>query len=204
MKFKNLFVMACSLGLLASCGSFKAKRVSADESDEAALEITDKWVARDTETSISDIAKKIEAHKGLRRYLAKLGKQPKVFISEIQNKTSNAYFPIDEFNDELLTQFSESGDYILVDAAAREKLLKEIQYQNDGMVDPNEAKTIGKQAGADLLIFGSVSMQPQSRDGKTIKEYSINIRMTDLEKGIEVFRGKARVNKFSDQSSSGW
>lgn len=204
LKFKSL-VMLTLLSLVASsCSSFKAKRVSADESDEAAMEITDKWVARDTEISIEKILKDIQKHKGFQRYLARHGGQPKIFISEVQNRTSNAYFPVDDFNDELLTEFSSGGDFILIDAAAREKILGEIQYQNDGMVDPSQAKSIGKASGADLLIFGAIRMKPKSRGGKTIKEYSVNIRMTDIEKGIEVLRVRTKVNKFSDQASSGW
>lgn len=202
---KISIVMSLLMALtLASCGGFKAKRVTSDESDELAMEITDKWVARDTEISVSKILKQIEKHKGFQRYLAKLGKQPKVFISEVQNITSNPYFPIGDFNDELLTEFSMSGDYVLIDAAARDRLLKEIQYQNDGMVDPSQIKSIGKQAGADLLIFGAIRMSPKQRGGKTIKEYSVNIRMTDIERGVEVLRTRVKVNKFSDQSSSGW
>src|SRR5690606_34072408 len=118
-------------------------------------------------------------HKGFQRYLATKKKQPKLFISEVQNMTSEAYFPIADFNDELLNEFSMSGEYILIDAEAREKILAEIQYQNDGMVDPRQAKSIGKAAGADLLIFGAVRMKPETRDGKTIKEYTVNLRMTD-------------------------
>ncbi|MDD0854681.1 hypothetical protein HBN50_16335 [Halobacteriovorax sp. GB3] len=204
MKKISIVISLLMALTLASCGGFKAKRVTSDESDELAMEITDKWVARDTEISVSKILKQIEKHKGFQRYLAKLGKQPKVFISEVQNITSNPYFPIGDFNDELLTEFSMSGDYVLIDAAARDRLLKEIQYQNDGMVDPSQIKSIGKQAGADLLIFGAVRMSPKQRGGKTIKEYSVNIRMTDIERGVEVLRTRVKVNKFSDQSSSGW
>lgn len=204
MRTKNLLLVLALSFAVVSCGGFKAQRVSSDESDEKAMEITDKWVAKDTEISVKKTLDQISAHKGFQRYMAKLGRQPKVFISEIQNVTSNPYFPIGDFNDELLTEFSSSGDFVLIDADAREKLLKEIQYQNDGMVDSSQIKNIGKQAGADLLIFGAVRMQPQSRNGKTIKEYSVNIRMTDLEKGIEVLRTRVKVNKFSEQSSTGW
>jgi hypothetical protein len=190
--------------IASSCSSFKAKRVSADESDEAAMEITDKWVMRDTEITVKKILKQIRKHRGFQKYLAKFDGQPKIFISEVQNRTSNAYFPVDDFNDELLNEFSSDGDFILIDESARKKLLNEIQYQNDGMVDPKEAKSIGKAAGADLLVFGSIRMQPKSRGGKTIKEYSVNIRMTNIQRGIEVLRTRAKVNKFSDKSSSGW
>ena len=199
----NLSLVAL-LVLVSACGSFKAKRVDSKESDEKALEITDKWVAKDTENVVAAVLKQMEKHKGFKRYLSKLGRIPKVFIAEVQNITSNAYFPIDDMNDELLNEFSATGEFILIDAAARENLLKEITYQNNGMVTPADVKQVGKQSGADLLIFGNVRMKPEQRKGKTIKQYSVNLRMTDLERGVEVFRSRAKVNKFSDQSSLGW
>ena len=162
----HLFILVTLVGLM-SCGSFKAKRVDGNESDEKALEITDKWVARDTENAIKEVLEKMSKHRGFKRYLAQLGRSPKLFVAEVQNLTSNAYFPIGDMNDEFLNLLSESGEYILIDAAKRERLLEEITYQNDGMVDVNEIKQVGKQAGADLLIFGNVRMKPESRDGKT-------------------------------------
>ena len=198
------FTLIVLIFLLGGCASFKAKRVGDKESDEKALEITDKWLSRDTQMVVSKLMKKIDSHRGFKRYLRKLGKTPVVFIGEVQNLTSDSYFPITDINDEFLNSISESGNFILVDAAAREIILKEITYQNDGMVDPNTAKKVGKQTGADLIIFGNVYMKPESRDGKTIKQYSINLRMTDIEKGVEVFRGRAKTSKYSEQKKFGW
>lgn len=91
-----------------------------------------------------------------------------------------------------------------MDNAAREMILKEITYQNDGMVDPATAKKIGKQTGADVMIFGNVYMKPEKRDGKTIKEYSVNIRLTDIEKATELLRTRTKVFKYSEKKSTGW
>jgi uncharacterized protein (TIGR02722 family) len=201
---KKLTLILLLLGLVSSCGSFKAKRLDSDSSDEEALEITDKWVQRDTERVVKDVLKKMSGHKGFKRYLSKHGKTPTVFIGEVKNLTAEAYFPINDINDEFLNEISASGDFTLIDAAARDNILKEITYQNDGMVDPNTAKTVGQQTGADLMIFGNVYMKPASRKGKTIKQYSVNIRMTDIQKGTEVLRTRAKLSKFSDQSSAGW
>lgn len=203
-KILTLFLTISMLTLLSACGSFKAKRVSADESDDKASEITDKWVAKDTELTMKDMMEKLEKHKSFQDYLKKFGKKPKLFIGEVQNKTSEAYFPIDDFNEAYLDQLSQSGYFTLIDNTAREKILKEVQYQNDGMVDPAQAKMIGKQSGADLMIFGAIIMKPESRGGQTLKEYSINIRMTDIQSAEEVFRVRAKVNKYSQQKASGW
>jgi uncharacterized protein (TIGR02722 family) len=201
MKLNLLLVIIL---FATSCSSFKAKRVDAKTSDEEGLEITDNWMAKDTRLAIKDVIKQMKKHQGYKKYIAKYTGTPKVFTAEIQNQTSEAYFPIGDLNDEFLNDLSQMGEFVLVDNQAREKILKEITYQNDGMVDPSSAKQIGKQIGADLMIFGNVYMKPEKRDGKTIKEYSVNIRMTDIEKGVEVFRTRTQVYKFSDQKASGW
>lgn len=201
MKYLMTAIVLMSL---ASCSSFKAERVDSKTSDEKALTITDQWVQADTEKVIAEAMKEMNEHKGLRRYMMENGKQLKMFVGEVQNLTSEAYFPINDLNDELLNEISKEGDFILVDAQAREALLKEITYQNDGMVDPKTAKKVGKQTGADLMIFGNVYMKPETRDGRTIKQYSINLRITDIEKGIEIFRTRTKLSKYSEQKKMGW
>lgn len=200
---KKVLLLTLLLSLV-SCGGFQAQRVSGDESDEKSLEITDAWVTRDTENSVEEILKKMKEHRGFKNYRLKLGRRPKVFIADFGNQTAEPYFPVDDISDEFLTQISETGEFILIDAAARESLLKEIQYQNDGMVSPAEAKKIGNAAGADIMIFGNVRMTPRQRGGKTLKEYTVNLRMTDISRGIEVMRTRTRVNKYSEQSKVGW
>ena len=200
----KLVIAALSLSLLAtSCGSFKAKRVDANESDEKGLSITDNWMSADTTQSIADVVKQMKAHPGFSKMKAKFG-TPKLFIADVQNQTSEAYFPIGDMNDELLNELSLSGEFELVDNQAREKILGEITYQNDGMVDPATAKKIGKQTGADIMIFGNVYMKPEKRDGKTIKEYSVNIRMTNIETATEVLRTRTKVFKYSEKNASSW
>ncbi|MBF0359985.1 MAG: hypothetical protein HQK49_03200 [Oligoflexia bacterium] len=205
---KSNLVLLLTLSLLftlGSCSSFKAERVDAKKSDEKAMEITDKWVSKDTTIAIKDILQQMQDHKGMKRYMSKQGgKQPKLFIGEVQNNTSEAYFPIADLNDELLNELSAAGDFKLIDAAARNNILKEITYQNDGMVDPSTAKRIGKQTGADLMIFGSVFMKPETRDGKTIKQYSVNLRVTEIESAEEIMRARTKLDKYSEQKGSGW
>lgn len=201
MKF---LIAVLSVSMLAtSCGSFKAKRVDANESDEKGLTITDNWMSADTTQAVADIVKQMKAHPGFMKMKAR-HQTPKVFIAEVQNQTSEAYFPIGDMNDEFLNELSQSGDFELVDNQAREKILGEITYQNDGMVDPATVKKIGKQTGADVMIFGNVYMKPEKRDGKTIKEYSVNIRLTDIEKATELLRTRTKVFKYSEKNATSW
>ncbi len=201
---KILFILT-SLLLVNSCGSFQAKRVDAAESDEKALKITDNWMSKDTTMVVEELLNQIKTNPAYLNYKMEKGmKSPKVFVAEIQNLTADAYFQINDINDELLFRMSQTGEYTLVDEAKRDTILKEITYQNDGMVDLKEIKAIGKQAGADLIIFGNVFMRPETRKGKTIKEYAINLRLTDIERGVEVARARKNIYKYSDKNTWGF
>ena len=202
-KFLTALLLSATLAL-QGCASFKAERLSTAEGDEKAMEITDEWLLTDTQNTVGEIKKKMDNNRGFRNYLNELGHRPKLFIAEVQNETSEAYFPIDDMNDELLTQMSETGEFRLIDAAARDRILKEIQYQNEGMVKQSDIQKIGKQTGAELLIFGAVRMNPKTFKGKTIKEYTVNMRFTDITSGEEVARMRTTVSKYSKRSGLGW
>ena len=201
----HLFIVVLCL-IITGCGpKIKTQRMSTSAGDEKAMKVTDNWVMTDTTNAIQEVLKQMQNHKGYQRYMANMnGKTPKLFIAEIQNNTSEAYFPIQDMNDELLNELSASGEFILIDEVARNRILKEIKYQNDGMVDPKDVKSIGKQAGADLLIFGSVNMKPEMLAGKTLKEYSVNIRLTDVLTGVEIMRTRYKISKYSERSGYGW
>ena len=202
-KFLTALLLSATLAL-QGCASFKAERLSTAEGDEKAMEITDEWLLTDTQNTVGEIMKKMDNNRGFRNYLNELGHRPKLFIAEVQNETSEAYFPIDDMNDELLTQMSETGEFRLIDAAARDRILKEIQYQNEGMVKQSDIQKIGKQTGAELLIFGAVRMNPKTFKGKTIKEYTVSMRFTDITSGEEVARMRTTVSKYSKRSGLGW
>ncbi|MDR2778560.1 MAG: penicillin-binding protein activator LpoB [Rickettsiales bacterium] len=199
---KKLIAYFLVLTAMVGCGPMKTERVSINKSDKLLSGITDEWVTKDTELSVADILSQIQKHRGFQKYRANLGRQPKLFVADVQNETSEPYFPIADFNDELLNEFSASGEYRLIDATARGKILSEMKFQKGGTVDPKQIKEIGHSSGADLLIFGDIRMDPKVLGGKTVKEYSVNIRITDVFSGEEVCRTRYKVSKYSKRSGS--
>ncbi len=202
---KKIFTLFLLIIFNISCApTIKTERISLEESDELASNITDEWVMTDTEIAVKETIKQINNNKSFQKYLSNLGRRPRIFIAEMQNDTTEPYFPIEDINDELLNEFSQSGKYILIDADARQKILEEITYQNDGMVKEEDIKKIGKTSGADLMIFGNVRLNQKTFLGKTIKDYSVNIRITDIESGEEVARTRYKLNKYSQRSKVAW
>ena len=112
--FKPSVLIMMMLFILSGCSGFQASRVDSDESDEKAMGITDEWLQRDTEKVIDEVMTSMNEHRGFKNHLRRLGRTPVVFVGEVKNMTSEAYFPISEINNELLTELSASGDFILV------------------------------------------------------------------------------------------
>ena len=201
MKMTTATLVAAGLTVLSlqGCSSFKAQRVDEAKADEKAMEITDNWVDGDTIRVIDGSMKQIYVHKRFMEYASKFsGKRIKLFVGEIRNNTTESYFPVKDLEDALLEKMSNSDQFTLIDASRRENLLKEITYQNDGMVDPAQAKKVGKQSGADMMIFGDINMKPETRNGKTIKTYTVNLHLTDIQSAEEVCRSREKINKYSE------
>jgi penicillin-binding protein activator len=205
---KNLLnhgmILAAVLGLTA-CGGFKAQRMDDKGIDEKSMEVTDEWVDGDNQIAVTETLAQIHNHHKFQKLLAsRNGKPLKLFVGEIRNNTSEPYFPAHDLEEALLVKLSDSEDFTLIDAKQREALKKEIHYQNDGNVRPEDIKKLGRESGADAILFGTVNMDPKRRDGKTVKEYAVNFRLTDLQSTEELVRTRKVVNKFSKQSGSGW
>lgn len=186
---------------LTACGpTIKAQRMTTAEGDKKAMTITDDWVATDTNLAVDYITDKLTNTGRYKRYLRENGYEtPKIFIGEVENNTSEDSFPISALNNKILDYFFESGDFDVIDQKNRKKLLEEIRYQNSGMVKEEDIKSIGKASGADLILFGEVIMDEKRMGGQTLKEYSVVIKLTDIESGEEVSRVTYETTKYSKQ-----
>ena len=187
--------------VLTACGpTIKAQRMTTSEGDKKAMTITDDWVATDTNLAVDYITDKLTNTGRYKRYLRENGyKTPKIFIGEVENNTSEDSFPISALNNKILDYFFESGDFDVIDQKNRKKLLEEIRYQNSGMVKEEDIKSIGKASGADLILFGEVIMDEKRMGGQTLKEYSVIIKLTDIESGEEVSRVTYETTKYTKQ-----
>jgi hypothetical protein len=188
--------------LTTACGTFHSSRLTTEEFDRRAAGVTDKWVPQDTLLVLKDIRYQLDNHRGLEEYRSNLGRRPKLLVGEIKNQTAEVYFPVEDLLDAFLTDLSSTNDYILLEGEDRDKILQELQQQSN--VDYRQIKKMGKFLASDLLILGAIHMKPETRNGKTIKNYSINLRVSDLETGQEVARLRSQVNKYSTRSRWSW
>ncbi|MDR2760570.1 MAG: penicillin-binding protein activator LpoB [Rickettsiales bacterium] len=203
---KKLIPLALAGILTAGCGpKIKSERLTVAAGDKKGMEITDEWLTTDTNLASKFLLEKLLSHNRYKRYLRERDyKTPRMFVGEVENRTSEDNFPITALNNKILNDLFETGDVDLVSAKDRDKILGEIKYQNNGMVKSQDVKSIGKASGADIMLFGEVIMEEKKLGGKTLREYSISLRLTDIESGEEISRALFETTKYSKRKKIGW
>ncbi|MCK5881569.1 MAG: penicillin-binding protein activator LpoB, partial [Sinobacterium sp.] len=95
-----------------------------------------------------------------------------------------------------------SGKFRFVDMTAVKQVQDQLNYQqNSGMVDDKKSAAIGKQIGAEFMLYGNLSSIVK-KDGSTKDVYyKFTLKMTNLETGILEWSSEKEIRK---TKSRGW
>ena len=126
----------------------------------------------------------------------------------IQNRTKT-HLDMVALGDTIVTRLLDSGKMRFVNAAQRDKLLKEQGYQLANCTE--ETKTaIGKQLGARYMLTGSIT-ELGARSGRQVRVsrkedvyYQLTVTVTDLETGLIVLRKQRDRLRRASKPIIGW
>lgn len=189
-KFMSILVVAATGMALTACGPRAFVKGSYDENVESANLLNDQWSETDMQKAVSDLVGSALRHPAI----ANAKTTPIVMVTRLQNKTSE-HIDTQSITDMITVELSQSGKVQFVDAAAREDIAKEYEYQDSGMVSRETKKGAGKQVGADLILNGRIDsiVQEVGKD-KTIY-YKVTLNMTNLSTGLIVWTDHKQIRK---------
>lgn len=135
--------------------------------------------------------------------------RPVMLIAGISNRTDE-HIDTNAIAEKLITGLTQTHKVRFVNAAAREKIAKEIGYQSGGMVAQETRVEMGKQLGADYIITGAItSILSKEGRGARIKERSINyfkvnMEMTDIHTNIVEWSEEHEFAREESKPFIGW
>lgn len=115
--------------------------------------------------------------------------RPIVIIYGLTNRTDE-HLDTEALTEKIQTGLTRSAKLRFIDKQARDKISKEIGYQQGGMVTPSTKIKLGKQVGAEYMITGSItSISAKEGRGIRLKEervkyYKIALNLTDINTNI--------------------
>lgn len=146
-----------------------------------------------TKTPVREEAKRTETPKIIVR-----GEKVKVGIIEFQNLNEDSKKENlgTIFSEMLTTSFVNSEAFKITEREQLQKVAKELQLSQSGIIDVTQAKQVGKMVGADAIVTGSVV--------KIGGDLRLDARIIDVQSGIiltaEKIFGKANLQSISNMA----
>jgi hypothetical protein len=126
-------------------------------------------------------------------------RRPIAFVDRIKNKTSE-HIDLESVTDTIQSKLINSGKFRFVDMAAVEQVKQQLNYQeNSGLVNPQSAVVIGKQLGAEYMLYGNMSSIVKKDDGKRDVYYKFTLKLLHIESGILEWSAEKEIRKTKEK-----
>jgi penicillin-binding protein activator len=128
-------------------------------------------------------------------------RRPVAFVDRIKNKTTE-HIDMESITDSIQSKLINSGKFRFVDMSVVDRVREQLEYQRDsGMVDDQQAMVMGRQVGAEYMLYGNMSSIVK-RDSRTQDVYyKFTLKLLHLETGIIEWSGEKEIRKTRNR---GW
>ena len=130
--------------------------------------------------------------------------RPILFVESIKNKTSE-HIDTESITDSISTKLLRSGKFRFIDMARVAAVQDQLDYQqNSGMVDDSKAIAIGKQVGAQYMLYGNLASIVKSNKDKSDVYYKFTLRLLDLQSGLVEWADETEIRKTKENKFISW
>lgn len=129
--------------------------------------------------------------------------RPIVFVDKIKNKTSE-HIDTESVTDSISNQLLRSGKFRFIDMNKVDAVRKQLDYQNNsGMVDPSTAISLGRQIGAQYMLYGNLSSIIKQAGKTKDVYYKMTMRLMDLNTGLIEWSDEKEIRKTKSRAFLG-
>ncbi len=135
--------------------------------------------------------------------IAPNGKRPILFVDTIKNKTLE-HIDTESVTDTISTKLLNSGRFRFVDMTKVDAVAKQLDYQkNSGMVDESKSVQVGRQVGAQFMLYGNFSAIQKTSGSTKDVYYKFTMKLSNLESGLVEFQSEKEIRKTKKKSLLG-
>ncbi|MDF1822368.1 MAG: penicillin-binding protein activator LpoB [Alcanivoracaceae bacterium] len=122
-------------------------------------------------------------------------RRPVVFVDRIKNKTTE-HIDTESITDTIQSKLLNSGKFRFVDMTVVDRVKEQLDYQADsGLVDPTQAVLMGKQIGAEFMLYGNMSSIVKRDSSTKDVYYKFTLKLMNLQTGILEWSGEKEIRK---------
>lgn len=189
----------CVLGLAGGCSSTP----KVDYGDPTAITVlTTDFSASDLQQIAEKMVDSLLADPEVARTNG--AEKPVLLVDNVKNKTMQ-HVDTEGLTDTIRTKLIRSRKFRFIDRTTDEAARQEIAIQQEsGMVNPEAAKRLGRQIGADYLLTANLMEIRQSAGRVTDVYYKFTMNLKNLETGILEWADEKELRKVKTKKVLGF
>jgi penicillin-binding protein activator len=198
-KFIVLLAVLSAAIFFASCATTTVQRVATD----TVTDLSGRWNDTDSQLVAEQMVKEALEFPWLNRFLKANGRNPRVIVGTISNKTDE-HIDTDVFRKSIERELIKSGTIDFVASAdERTEIRSEREDQQEYSSD-NTKKNFKAEEAADYMLKGEVKSVVDQVSGKKAVFYQIDMNLIDVESNKIVWPGQKQIKKIIDRPGVGF
>lgn len=174
---------------MAGC-STQVKRIGVDE----VKDISGTWNDTDSRLVSEEMIRDSLSGGWIDRYEMKSKQAPSVIIGNIRN-LSQEHINTNTFVNDLERAFVNSGRVDVVASKSERGDIREERADMDLNASEATRKEMGKEAGADFMLMGSINTIIDAADREQIRFYQVDLTLVSLADNRKVWSGQKKLKK---------
>lgn len=189
---KRVWMMAATVvaaTILAGC-STEVKRIDVNQ----VRDISGTWNDTDSRLVSEEMIRDSLSAGWIDRYSLSLRKTPVVIIGTIRN-LSQEHINTNTFVNDLERAFVNSGRVDVVASRSERGDIREERADMDLNAAEATRKEMGKEAGADYMLMGTINTIIDASDSEQIRFYQVDLTLVSLADNRKVWTGQKKLKK---------
>jgi uncharacterized protein (TIGR02722 family) len=189
---KLLFIV---LPLLVIGCSNKVTRVQSDST----IDLSGRWNDADSRLVAEQMINDCLNQRWLFKWES-ANKRPMVIIGKVVNK-SHEHISTETFSKDMERALLNSGKVNFVANKSEREQLRDEKEDMHGNASVQTAKSMGEEAGADLMMIGTLNSIVDQEGREAVVYYQVNMELVEIESNQKVWIGEKKIKKFVERAT---
>lgn len=185
----KLFIILFVLGL-AACQTRQVTRLD----PSAAIDLSGRWNDTDSRKVADQMIYDLFDSDKFKQYAKSKTQKPVIVVGAIRNKTSE-HIDADNFIKKFEVVIHNSNAADIVESNEFRDQLRVERLEQQEFADPATVKRMGREAGADLMLFGEITSEVDTDNNRRVVNYITTLFLTDIETNKRIWYGQNEIKK---------
>ena len=191
-------VLALMMVVFSGCAG-GVQRVATD----TVTDLSGRWNDTDAQLVAEKIVDDMTNGKWLKTYTKEKGREPRVIVGTIKNKTDE-HIEIDTFRKDIENSLTNSGDVKFVASKEEWDEIRDERTDQQEYSSDDTKKAFKQEKAADFMLKGTLTSISDEKGGEKAVYYQVDFELFDNATNDKVWAGQKKIKKLISRSGIGF